>query len=1001
MKNEKTGKIKTVRGSVLFTTVSVMALLIIFLTGALALASSANNRAHKSYASSQASYNARAAIDSFTQAMVNNVGVAAAVHDMGTAGLHPTLSIDGKAWKKHAEGEEPVANGWGTIGYYDASGKFQEGQIDVQKTDNKEYGWDPKGGENGLGAWIELNQYKITATAKYGKEEETVTAFLKTRIREEEEVTEIKGLQSLGAISPDSASIIYGGIGLGLNDNESPFSANHLYSGARYATRTELTFINGSVILGNGNNEFGVYTNNSKTIVLGNFRVNNGSKLIWVDYEGGAPQRQKDIPYFFVNGLLSISNAKNFVQSFSSETGSMPFNIFAGTIDVQTETLFGSSDIYLMDEVSEREYTIDGRTVQAGKNKISGSGSGSHLYNWTETFNGGSDYEVTTGGNVYCKGDLELDSCIIDGDVRVEGNCRILNNVKITGDLLVGGELFANSSDLNVTGEISVGLSEYSNLQVLKNGYDIYKNKRIDNIAMNQNNKDTIAPGYGVMDIENIEVAAKPYTSAWMQQGNGGAGGPCLDVEGTIVEVDQYGTYYVTDDERYYFNEKPYYLVDVNGNQTEEVVTESITKHYVKIVQDAEGNTTYEEVTYDDVYKQFYYKKDANGNQTSEVTDKAFYYVETDKSGNVKNPIKETNEAENYYKIEADGSLTKLPNDSGIYETVTVASIPEDKNIYPVNMTREKIYGIVNETEDPTTHKIISSLVPADSSTKLITTLEEARKALALSATEGTAPDAVYDAEKLLCDRQLATKDEFEHFELDMSKFETYTDANITNGMELTGAKNYYFTGSINKKKFTIFTGSNDINVVLDGVTLGDDETKIAVDTTGDTGGGKGSVTFFVLNGLTLSKGRIINSKLDPESLPAGQTKPTAKYTDDYGMIFYSDKNTTLHFDSSYSMLTGSLKMPFAHLTASSVSPTITFDYEDEFKHSFGYYSKASNGEARPRIVGNGIFADTKLPNDFLLLYTKTGNNSGMGGGSRVLYSATNDIYELSYYGAA
>ena len=93
MIKENTEKRKTVRGSVLFTTVSVMALLIIFLSGALALASSANNRAHKSYSSSQASYNARAAIDSFMQAMQSDAGVAAAVHDMDANGLQPALGI--------------------------------------------------------------------------------------------------------------------------------------------------------------------------------------------------------------------------------------------------------------------------------------------------------------------------------------------------------------------------------------------------------------------------------------------------------------------------------------------------------------------------------------------------------------------------------------------------------------------------------------------------------------------------------------------------------------------------------------------------------------------------------------------------------------------------------------------------------------------------------------------------------------------------------------------
>ena len=42
-----------VKGSILFTVVSVMAILIIFLMGTLVLATSASNRAHRTYSTSQ------------------------------------------------------------------------------------------------------------------------------------------------------------------------------------------------------------------------------------------------------------------------------------------------------------------------------------------------------------------------------------------------------------------------------------------------------------------------------------------------------------------------------------------------------------------------------------------------------------------------------------------------------------------------------------------------------------------------------------------------------------------------------------------------------------------------------------------------------------------------------------------------------------------------------------------------------------------------------------
>ena len=73
MKLKKNRKLK---GSVLLTVVSVMALLIIFMASTLTLAAAANNRAHANYSDSQAEYTARAAIEGFTQALEDNDTVA-------------------------------------------------------------------------------------------------------------------------------------------------------------------------------------------------------------------------------------------------------------------------------------------------------------------------------------------------------------------------------------------------------------------------------------------------------------------------------------------------------------------------------------------------------------------------------------------------------------------------------------------------------------------------------------------------------------------------------------------------------------------------------------------------------------------------------------------------------------------------------------------------------------------------------------------------------------
>ena len=59
----KTIKNRKLKGSVLLTVVSVMALLIIFLSGTLVLATAANNRAHVNYSTAQTNITARTVVN--------------------------------------------------------------------------------------------------------------------------------------------------------------------------------------------------------------------------------------------------------------------------------------------------------------------------------------------------------------------------------------------------------------------------------------------------------------------------------------------------------------------------------------------------------------------------------------------------------------------------------------------------------------------------------------------------------------------------------------------------------------------------------------------------------------------------------------------------------------------------------------------------------------------------------------------------------------------------
>lgn len=65
---------KKLKGTVLFTVVSVMMVLIVFLAGTLALATTASNRAHRNYQTAQAEAVARTVLDSAIKAIEEDAG---------------------------------------------------------------------------------------------------------------------------------------------------------------------------------------------------------------------------------------------------------------------------------------------------------------------------------------------------------------------------------------------------------------------------------------------------------------------------------------------------------------------------------------------------------------------------------------------------------------------------------------------------------------------------------------------------------------------------------------------------------------------------------------------------------------------------------------------------------------------------------------------------------------------------------------------------------------
>ena len=472
MKEKKNRKLK---GSVLLTVISVMALLIIFMSTTLILANAANNRAHKSYATSQAEYTARSAIEAFAQSMSDRPAIEAAVKGLTTA-VYPEITIGDAAGNTTSMGQ---------IGYYDASGTFQAGHIAIEPVpgaDQWVYGLDSAG--DAAPKWFQVKTVRITATARVGREEKTVSAYIRKRPASAATANKLKGLQTAGGGEFGSTQGTFtGDLVLGAtNAGTMTYS-----SGSGTNLKTMLTFINGSLdaTTGTGLN-IEVKSNECQTIILGDVTFQNND-VVNIDYSMTGDFTTKEIPFLYVDGKIkSNSNSNTYFGGNGTNKSESPYNIYCGSMEVELPYIHG--DLYLMD--SDKESSLGWTTTGGGA-----------LYNWVNsTYNKTDNPTKSIGGSIYCNGDLKMKKMQINGDLRVAGNLTVdpLNygDLTINGNLVVGGQLtLADASKLKVNGNIycdNAGAGAYQP----KAGYDPFP---LDPVEITDN---AVKASYGMQNWE-------------------------------------------------------------------------------------------------------------------------------------------------------------------------------------------------------------------------------------------------------------------------------------------------------------------------------------------------------------------------------------------------------------------------------------------------------------------------------------------------------------------
>lgn len=458
----KTEKKRSFKGAVLLTVVSVMSLLIVFLTSTLVLATAANNRAHKSYSSSQANYTARTAIDSILAAAAKDENFASAMAGLSSGGgfdIDVTMDASSAGMGKITGARAEFV---GTQPYYDSTKK----------------------------EWVDKDLISISADVLYGGEEKTVTAYVLKNPPQGINPGNGGGFVTLGTAGIANHTNSLGGTFLGVSLG----TGNRFYQGnlplgpggsdlfVGLENKLYLNFNDGVDITTLPLDENGVpictpetnsdllytyYTGNDQTIeapfvvngnltvntqtqvtfptkgsgmaVWGNMDIQNSSFKVYSETVNNLTAVQfnqeikefKDIPYIYVDSLLKLNN-----QTIGDTN--LPLNIFCGSMNAQQNGVNLFANVYCQD---------------ANKTSIIGN-TNTALHAWSNSVLNGTDAYLgsQTSGNFYTKGSLIVsgNGASIDGDLVVEGDLTVKGNLNVGGSLVVNGTLKVESGGMNV-----------------------------------------------------------------------------------------------------------------------------------------------------------------------------------------------------------------------------------------------------------------------------------------------------------------------------------------------------------------------------------------------------------------------------------------------------------------------------------------------------------------------------------------------------------------------
>ncbi|MBQ8961862.1 MAG: hypothetical protein IJ071_11730 [Ruminococcus sp.] len=683
----KTEKIRKQKGSVLFTVVAVMTLLVVFMAGTMILVSSANHRSHINYSTAQTTVTSRTVAESALKAIQvgNNdyVDYFFSVNEDNPR-IEIPISIN----------ESDAAAGLGTMGRIDNVVVTYEGKMNFYSDGTTA---DDGVGDKAEKGWKERDIIKVLSTVNLGRANSSTAIYL---------VVDPPngdpggggggaGFVTTGGANFDCQTGLYGGAYINLPELSE--TANDDYTNpSTYRSGYDMTLVNAGSIaeadaVFNGNLKLGnsngfIFPAKAKGVTVWGdmlFNTNDHFRAFVNTNNVKGTLKFNEIPFIYVDGKISVEGGSAKMQIAMKDidgnvVDNVPLNIFCdyistGDVNSSANNFDLKADVFCMGAGATSFIYTNGGSLEAWTSSV---------INKTLS----SDAQTYIAGNYFSKGNLKVkgqnSGFVVKGDVRIEGDLDLsdlTNNKKfeVGGDLVVGGNLIGVTKDkLKVGGDIYINGTIDGYEKSLKDGVEI---------------KEEIDPKY-----IKIEAAEGSWEERELKAGDFfdyeyDADGNATTIGGYGIEDEGYNWFMITnavgEKSRIYNNTGKFYYAPLLDSK-------NIAGPY-KQYTDESGDTG------SNVKDPYYVECDKNGDPTGMPTEDEFwYYDSTDLLTDP--PIHYTSDDVTEIKYyNADGDLIDESQAYGgsIKEVVSY----KYSNIYPAYAEKLVVLGINGVGEVPKT----------------------------------------------------------------------------------------------------------------------------------------------------------------------------------------------------------------------------------------------------------------------------------------------------------